>query len=237
VEDGIPLHTCEFKKIKSKHSMAMKLLHKLENVSSNIFDRIGVRIVTHDRLDALMVVRYLRIHNVFMFANVMPSRSRNTLLDLDWVRREIEHIEDEFNRGVISRKEIIETLRQELISHPYPAPPQPSYNPYSSAKYHAIQFTCRQMIRVKHPQILDLANSLHTQTSGHPQLEELSAKLLQQISSHCDINFFFPFEIQILDLESFQLSREGMAAHSDYKRRQRDAVKRRVLGAILLDRR
>jgi uncharacterized protein (TIGR04562 family) len=41
--------------------------------------------------------------------------------------------------------------------------------------------------------------------------------------------FYFPFEIQMMDYRSFVKTREGLASHVEYKKRQRSAVRKRVL--------
>jgi uncharacterized protein (TIGR04562 family) len=46
------------------------------------------------------------------------------------------------------------------------------------------------------------------------------------------MRFFFPYEIQILDADSFEEARSGRASHDDYRERQREAVRRRVLGVL-----
>jgi uncharacterized protein (TIGR04562 family) len=200
--DGIPLVDFEVKPTKPVESVAMKLLHKVENVAEDIFDRVGVRFITTERFDALLVVKYLRENNVFMFANVKPSRSRNTLIDLDWLQQLMEGLEQEVAAGSIRAKERLAVLRAAAAEHEYPGPPAPSYNPHSAASYHAVQFTCRQLIRVPDD------------------------------TGRGEIRFFFPFEVQVLDEESYQRSRSGYAAHHLYKARQRAAVRDRVFGDL-----
>ncbi len=191
---SIPLYNFEAKPQKPLFSVVLKLLHKSENVATDIFDRIGLRFITKNRFDALLVVRYLRIHNIIMFANVKPSRSRNTLIDLEELENEIQSLSN------FDREEALEEIRQRVENRDYPGPPEPSYNPYSNANYHSIQFTCRQLIRVNEPE---------------------------------RARFFFPFEIQILDEQSYKKSRSGYASHELYKERQRDAARTRVLGELL----
>lgn len=200
--DSIHLADFEVKATKPVTSVAMKLLHKVENVAEDIFDRVGVRFVTHERFDTLLVVKYLREHNVFMFANVKPSRARNTLIDLDWLETFMSALDRAVDAGEIGEGDRIDYLREAVRNQEYPEPPQPGYNPYSAASYHALQFTCRQMIRVPDD------------------------------TGRGEIRFFFPFEVQVLDEESYHLSRSGFAAHDLYKARQRDAVRRRVLGSL-----
>lgn len=204
-DPGIDLVSFEVKPTKSRRSVALKLLHKVENVAADVFDRIGARFVTPYRLDAALVVRFLRENNVIMFANIKPSRSRNTLLDLDWLNAEISRLDKRVERGELTSAEQLEMLRKKVEERDYPRPPAPSPNPHSSLTYHAIQFTCRQMIRV----------------DGGRNLEPM--------------RFFFPFEIQILDERSYAQSREGLASHELYKARQKEAVRERVLGPLFRD--
>lgn len=195
VDEKIPLANFYAKPSKPISSVMMKLLHKAENVAADIFDRVGVRFLTRERFDALLVVKYLREHNIVMFANVKPSRSRNTLIDIDWLEKELEEID-------VTDPSALETIREATRHTEYPGPPVPSYNPYSAAEYHSIQFTCRQLIRTADSE------------TGEP------------------VRFFFPFEVQILDVASFEASRKGYAAHDLYKARQREAARQRVLGSL-----
>ncbi len=230
-EDSIPLVMFEIKRAKPKHSLIMKLLHKPENVAADVFDHIGVRFVTRDRYDALLVVRYLRSHNVFMFANVKPSRSRNTLIDLDWLREQTQRLQERTPPDPYEESGMVRALRLALEAMPYPGPPEKSSNPFSSRRYHSMQFTCRQMIRIQNP----YATSVVAKMEALPSESELELQqvLLQDLEREKEIRFFFPYEIQIMDRKSYEQSRYGMAAHSKYKRRQLESVKRRVLGDLL----
>ncbi len=57
-KNAITLRLFEMKSEKTRESLIMKLLHKKENVSADVFDRVGVRIVTNDKLDAILVLKY-----------------------------------------------------------------------------------------------------------------------------------------------------------------------------------
>jgi len=146
---GIELSEFEVKPSKPARSVVMKLLQKPENVAADIFDRVGVRFVTRERFDALLVVRYLRANNVVMFANIKPSRSRNTLLNLDAIMADLEEVKALASENGWSNEREVEWLRERAASREYPAPPAPSANPFSAVAYHSIQFTCRQLIRVQ----------------------------------------------------------------------------------------
>lgn len=132
----IPLVDFESRARKALPSLVLKLLHKPENVAADIFDRLGVRFVTRNRIDALRVVRHLRVSNAIMFANVKPSRSKNTLVDLDRLEAVIDRFDD------------LDELAAEVERWPYATPVADPANPFSSREYHAIQFTARQRVRV-----------------------------------------------------------------------------------------
>jgi uncharacterized protein (TIGR04562 family) len=183
----VPLVRFEARARKERWSVALKLLHKPENVAADVFDYLGLRFVTRDRFDALRVVRALRTSNTIMFANIKPSRSRNTLIDTD-------HLE----AFLALRPDASEEQLREAVDSWGPPGGDPERNPYSDAAYHSLQFTCRQRIRV-------------TDEGGQRR------------------HFFFPFEVQILDEDSYRRSREGFASHDEYKRRQVAAARRRVL--------
>ncbi len=201
-DDSVALVAFEVKEAKPLSSTVMKLLHKVENVATDIFDHIGVRFVTRDRLDALLVVRYLRAHNVFMFANVKPTRSRNTLFDLDAFEASAE-------RALradpdVDREALLEDLRTTMLLPKSVVTADPRPNAFSATSYRSLQFTSRQLIRVP------------DETDGGEE-----------------IRFFFPYEVQILDEASFRESRSGRASHEEYRARQREAVRRRVLGSLV----
>jgi len=183
----IPLHQFEFRKAKTRWSAALKLMHKAENVAADIFDWVGIRIVTEYRADAMELLAYLRNEHVIAFSNIKPSRSRNTLINLDWV--------DKMSAVGVSSQQ----LRADIQDAKYPyEQEQLNKNPFSEISYQSIQLTCRQRIKIR-------------QASGNR------------------LSFFFPFELQIIDRVSYQRTREGLASHSEYKKRQKLAVRRRIL--------
>lgn len=131
----VPIVRYEERPQKSESSLVMKLLQKPRNVAHDVFDRIGIRFVAHDRLGALLVIRYLRINHLINFANVKPSRSHNTLVDLDRLERALT-VEDV----------TIDELAQRIESWPYPD--ETHANPHSHDDYRAIHFTGRNRVRI-----------------------------------------------------------------------------------------
>lgn len=77
-------------------------------------------------------------------------------------------------------------------------------NPHSAASYRSLQITLRKMIQ------------LEGEVGGEGR------------------RFFFDYEIQLLDRDSYQCSLIGPASHAAYKQRQIDTARARVLGAELI---
>ncbi len=46
------------------------------------------------------------------------------------------------------------------------------------------------------------------------------------------VRFFYPYEIQVMDYQTYKSNLEGTAAHGEYKRRQRKAAHDRMMGEI-----
>lgn len=211
-DSGVRLYTLDIKTQKSFESLMLKLLHKVDNVGADIFDRIGFRFVTYSKLDALKALTYLR-ENVFAFPNVKTTRSRNTLLDIPRFQRGYHRIEAALPNDP-SRESLLEKQADQLASSEECRPAiDPDLlrdrNLYSSTEYNSIQITCRHFIRVKGPPPIS------------PQGERMAEGLV-------DYRFFFPYEIQILDKDSYIESRRGRASHVEYKRAQLRAVRERV---------
>lgn len=195
VSDGemhIPLLRCDFKAEKPWASLVLKLLHKVDSVAQEVYDHLGVRFVTPDKAYALLLLKYFRQHNVFAFANVKPSRSVNTLIDVRAFRTAFERLEEDYHAGELTFKEFTSAV------HRLGEPPhgENDRNPHSASDYQTIQFTARALVRVPTPQGLR--------------------------------RVFVPFEVQIMDAEAYAGIQQGAATHEAYRRRQREAVYRRV---------
>jgi len=78
----IPLVDFHIKEEKSFERIMTKLLHKPGNLAMELFDRLGVRLVTHDIFSAVLLIKFLRSRSIIMFANQLPERSRNSLAEL-----------------------------------------------------------------------------------------------------------------------------------------------------------
>lgn len=147
VSDGemhVPLLRCDFKPEKPWESLVIKLLHKADSVAQEVYDHLGVRFVTPDKAYALLLLKYFRQHNVFAFANVKPSRSVNTLVDLKDFRSRFEELEEAYHHGELSFKEFSRGVHRLGVA------PNMAHdrNAHSADQYQTIQFTARALVRL-----------------------------------------------------------------------------------------
>lgn len=213
-EDGIRLYMLDIKTQKSYDSLVLKLLHKEDNTSADIFDRMGFRFVVFSKLEALDTLRYLK-KNIFAFPNVRNNRSRNTLIDIGRFHYQLDSMLPSFRNEGLSEWQILQKVSKiaesEDCSPHISSEKKSEYNLYSSTKYTSIQITTRQLIRIKGPALSPMINPKKLDKDGM-----------------MDYKFFFPYEIQILDKDSYIESRKGRASHSEYKRSQLRAARERV---------
>lgn len=73
-------------------------------------------------------------------------------------------------------------------------------NMFTSKDYRFVKFINRQLVRVTMPD------------NGR------------------NFTFFYPYEVQVIDSEHYELSLRGMASHEEYKARQRSHARQRILG-------
>ncbi len=221
-DDELRVDLVEFqvKPKKARDSILMKLLHKPESVAEELFDRVGVRFITQNRVDSIRVVHFLERSNVIVAANIKPSRSRNTLVDTKLFRE------------VLEKNRIQTHLLPELIEA-IPHPQERADNPFSSEHYRAIQFTCRQLIKLRNV-IVDQIRDLKNVTKTNPvdpaiqaALDRIDPKSIQRM-----IRFFYPFEIQVMDQYSHLENEKGRSAHGEYKKAQQNSAMIRVMGSL-----
>lgn len=228
----VPLVDFQTKAKKARDSIIIKLLHKQENVAEELFDRIGVRFITHSRLDALRVVRFLVSNYVVTINNIKPSRSQNTLVDLDQLKRRTFGLLKSTLREGWSEEQFQSKLK--ALVDDCPSVPDPhAHNRHSSREYHAIHFTGRQLIKYRNPFMTQFNEvrkaALHDK--DNPLSQQLLALDTTPISR--DVRFFYPFEVQITDQESHQRNTQGEASHQEYKRAQVKSAMKRIFKPLL----
>lgn len=228
---AVPLKAAFFKRRKSRESLILKLLHKPDNVASEVYDRIGIKLITPTKVDAILALKYLRKQNLVSVPLLTPGRSRNTLVDLESFRQAYQSLTAEKGQTCSEEESDVEFFRQMAFRPPSEAQlleERLSANPFSSPQFRSIQFTCRRLVKVPHP-ATTLLNQLRRQTGDLELGRELERHYPKQL------RFTFPFEIQITDWENYVLSHEGESSHISYKRRQLRAARKRVLGGVLLE--
>lgn len=225
----VPLIEFQTKPKKSRDSILVKLLHKPENVAEDIFDRVGIRFVTPRPIDALRIIKYLKDQMIVMPPNIKPSRSRNTLIDLEKFRMSLD---DAFK--LLDSGELTEADFRSRVAEAAKPPMGNSDNPHTSEFYRSIQFTCRQLIKLQNPLYDDLkeirAAAKKDETCGeslHRMIERIDLRHLQK-----EVRFFYPYEVQVLDVESHEQNERGRSAHSEYKKAQLQTAMKRVMGTL-----
>ncbi len=225
----VPLVEFQTKPKKSRDSTLLKLLHKPENVAEDIFDRVGIRFVTPRPIDALRVIKYLKDQMIVMPPNIKPSRSRNTLIDLEGFKGKLAIALQKLDAGDISEVEFKKTVAEAA------QPPETNTdNPHSSEFYRSIQFTCRQLIKLKNPLYGDLKdlksvakNDAGASTDLHKMIERIDLKHIQK-----EVRFFYPYEVQVVDAKNHEQNEQGRSAHSEYKKAQVMTAMKRVMGVL-----
>ncbi len=137
----------EIKDEKSRDSILMKLLCKRENVAEEVFDMIGVRIITHTSAEAILAVEILRRAKILLFPNIIPSRSRNSLMDVDDFKIQYDEALEKYQWGETRLEDTLQAISQ-ITSD---TPPE-TFNPQNAStleSYRSMHLTQRQLIRVR----------------------------------------------------------------------------------------
>ena len=222
----------ETKPKKSRDSTILKLLHKPENVAEDIFDSVGIRFITPTRLGCLRVVQYLKDRMILMPPNIKPSRSRNTLIDLEDFRAQLGDWLGRAERGELPESELVAAL--ETAAHPPMVNPD---NPHSSEFYRALQFTVRQLIKLRNP-LFDVFKELKTLSKATAAAQDSAAEMVRVLDRlelkqvQREYRFFYPYEVQIMDQQSAEENEKGRSAHSEYKRAQIQTALKRVMSSL-----
>lgn len=231
---GIKLLFFKKKDRKNREREIIKLLHKADSLVEEIYDRIGFRLVTETKYDALRAVRLLLQKNIISIPNIRPGRSRNRLIDLERLKSEIERILQatrkqpgpnpaDFEKMMkrLERRIALRRIGRSLI------------NPHSSEYFKTIQFTCRELVRIKNPEYL-------TYAALKPQLESLhgGAQVLLDVYPRPPKTYeyvFYPYEIQIMDVKAYADSIFGKSNHEAYRKKQLETARNRVFGRGVSD--
>ena len=229
----VNLVSFETKSKKARESLLLKMLHKSGNVAEDIFDQVGIRFITPTPLESLRVLKYLKDTMIIMSANVKPSRTLNTLVDMEAFRSTVEDLIKRSDAEKMSLEDFEMELRKNIKR---PTKIAKSNNPHSSDQYQAIQFTARQLIKMRNP-VYERVKKLKTYLKATPSInddglrqivEQMDLKYVQR-----EVRFFYPYEVQIVDKEAWDENEKGQSAHSEYKKAQVNTAMRRVMGSLM----
>lgn len=241
-DDLIPLMDFTTKAKKSRDSVIIKLLHKPEHVAEELFDRVGVRIVTESRVDTLRAVKFLIEKNIMVPHNIKPSRSINTMVDLIKFKTRHLNLIKMAIRNDLAEDRFISALERE-IDECVPESLVRDENTHSKSSYQTFQFTCRQLITYRNPffsrfkDVRKFARQEHISDESN----ELAKMVLDLDHSMVakDIRFFYPYEVQVVDKDAQEINTQGSASHQEYKKSQvissRDRVFRDLIKLKNLD--
>lgn len=232
-DDFVPLALFDTKAKKSRDSVIIKLLHKAENVAEQLFDRIGVRFITETKIDTLRVVKFLSDHHLIIPHNIKPSRSHNSLIDLKSFKKKYKSLIKDSIRSLQDESDFLASVEAAAIESS-PLSDLDKNNLHTSKHYRSIQFTCRQLIIYKNPFYQNF-RLLRQEAKAVAEENEIAQKLLDLDTSSIsgDIRFFYPYEVQILDMESHKMNTEGEASHVDYKKSQLKTAMTRLFKPLL----
>ncbi|MDP7321339.1 MAG: TIGR04552 family protein [Bacteriovoracaceae bacterium] len=216
----IPLVDFETKSKKTRESIIIKLLHKKENVAEELFDRIGIRFITFKKVDCLRVLKILDQNYTITVNNIKPSRSQNSLIDLECFKKDYLKIVKESMKGQLSEEDFLKKIEEYTESCLFS---EMSYknNKHSSAEYKAIHFTCRQLIKYQNPFYQEF-NKVRNFAKKNDPNNEVTRRLLSIDATNIanEVRFFYPFEVQITDIKSHEQNTAGEASHLEYKKSQ-----------------
>lgn len=226
---GIKLLFFKKKDRKDREREIIKLLHKADSLVEEIYDRIGFRLVTETKFEAIRAVRLMLERNIISLPNVRPGRSRNRLMDMTRLRGELDRITAALKKTPnLPDVEMEKMLRRLERRIGFRRIGRNLINPHSSEFYRAIQFTCREMVKVRNPlhqMYTTLAEKLENLHGGMQILTESFPKPPKP-----NDYVFFPYEIQIMDVKAYADSIFGKSNHEEYRRKQLDTARNRVFG-------
>lgn len=206
--ETIELSKFDVKPVKTAQSTVIKLLAKPDTSALTVFDKIGFRFITYSVYDVFRVIRFLVSQHLMSFAHIMPDQSSNNMYParefLDFCEEVLAHPQKYFSKKWPTNQEIDTALELYLKSN------ESRFlnffrkeNNFSAKEFKYIKFICRRLVKVPISSVADK-----------------SPRMLQ---------FFYPFEVQIMTNEVFEKVQTGESEHAAYKNRQIEAARKRIL--------
>ena len=201
-DEGIKLHKFEIKPFKTASSSVIKLLARPEKVALTLLDKLGVRFVTRTVHDAFRVVQFLVQKHIVSYPHIIPDQSNNTLFPLNVFLEVMKELEETPNSEDLEPAIVEELLTRRLNEARGREEYLEKHNEFSGSDYRFIKFINRKLITV---------------TVGENEKRQR-------------FRFFYPYEIQVMDYNTYVSNLSGPMAHDEYKARQRKRARDRVLG-------
>lgn len=204
---GVRLHKFEIKPFKTTASSVVKLLARPDRVALNLLDKLGIRFVTRNMFDSFRVIGFLLENHLISFPHIMPDQSNNTLYPVNLFMEAMAALQSRQEKGEeLTSDSIQEFLKKHLEVNMSRAEFLYKGNEFSASDYRFIKFIVRKLVTVS----------------------------IGEGAQRRAFRFFYPFEIQIMDYETYVNNLSGPMAHDEYKNRQRIRARERVLGSLLM---
>ncbi len=226
--EGIKLLFFKKKDRKDREREIIKLLHKTDSLVEEIYDRIGFRLVTETKFDAIRAVRLLLDKNIISVPNVRPGRSRNRLVDPKRLQFEAERIVTHQKKSDEPAPYIEKMIRRLERRIGFSRLGRSLINPHSSEFFRSIQFTCRELVKVRTPQF-QIYQRLKQPLEGLHGGVQVLAEVFPKPPSPYEY-VFFPYEIQIMDVKAYADSIFGKSNHEEYRKKQLETARARAFG-------
>ncbi len=197
-DEKIRLNKFEFKPIKDQSSGIIKLLAKKRLVALNVLDRIGVRFVTKNTFDIFQVIRFLVNNSLVSYPQCIINESINTVFPTDIFLETMDTLRAKSSKE--SSKGISEILDKKLVRKKDQVKFRRKENIFTDPEYKFIKFISRKLI------------SVEIERKGQSE----------------KVQFFYPFEIQVMSYETYLKNMRGPLSHEQYKKRQEKAARRRL---------
>jgi uncharacterized protein (TIGR04562 family) len=201
----VQLHKFEIKPFKTTASSVIKLLARPERVALTLLDKLGVRIITKSVYDSFRAVRFLVENHLVSYPHIIPDQSNNTLYPINLFMEVMEELKVRERENLDCSRSFVQALLEERLKS---AQERAQYlekaNQFSGPEYKFVKFINRKLVTV--------AVGAGTDERA--------------------FRFFYPYEIQVMDQETYSRNLSGPMAHDEYKARQRRRARQRVLGVL-----
>lgn len=136
----------EVKPFKTSQSTVIKLLAKPDALAMKVFDKLGLRFVTHSPFDTFRVIRFLVEENILSFPHIMPDQSSNNLYPVDLFVKVCDELEK--MSPPPSEDQIQALLEKRLHDSGLDAKFFRKVNEQSDQNFRFIKFISRRLVQV-----------------------------------------------------------------------------------------